>query len=257
MKGIDDKILSLFFYPFDYVEYFFGKNNNSSSKTILLNKKSQKVLFLLPHWMGTIIIYRLLINKLKDKYTIVFYKLPNKILDDNPENTVKYFQEAKKDIISIINYLEKKGYKEFSILSSSKSTVLALMISNDDNKIKKIIINMVGSDLAECVWYSNSFMVKNVKNRLVKNGINLSILKKKWSSISPINNINNLKNKDILILLSKNDEVIKCKYGLKLLKALEKKKINYINETDNIFGHYLSGCKQLLFSDKIIKFLET
>jgi len=255
MELPDDKILTLISYPFAYIQYFFGKNE--SNKIILPNIKSQKVLFLLPHWMGTTIMYKSLINKLKNNYTIVFYRLPNKVLDGNPNNTFKYFQKAKKDIISIINHLEKKGHKEFSILGFSISTVLALMVSNNDNRIKKIIISMAGSDLAECVWYSNSFMVKDVKNRLLKNGINLSILKRKWSSISPINNINNLKNKDILILLSKNDDVIKYKYGLKLLKALEKKKINYKNETDHVFGHYLSGCKQLLFSNNIVKFLET
>ena len=117
MELPDDKILTLISYPFAYIQYFFGKNE--SNKIILPNIKSQKVLFLLPHWMGTTIMYKSLINKLKNNYTIVFYRLPNKVLDGNPNNTFKYFQKAKKDIIYLINHLEKKGHKEFSILGFS------------------------------------------------------------------------------------------------------------------------------------------
>ncbi|MBI1934877.1 hypothetical protein HYS31_00405 [Candidatus Woesearchaeota archaeon] len=94
------------------------------------------------------------------------------------------------------------------------------------------------------------------KKNLIKSGIQLHSLKMHWKEISPANNVNNLKNKDLMILLSKNDEVVKYKYGMDFLKVLEKEKIRYKAEVDYLLGNYLFNVKQLAFSDKLMKFLK-
>ena len=49
MKGIDDKIISSIFSPFGYLQYYFENDSIIKNKIILLNGKSRKALFILPH----------------------------------------------------------------------------------------------------------------------------------------------------------------------------------------------------------------
>ena len=205
--------------------------------------------------MGGQILYKSLVNKLKNNYTIIIYKISSRLLNENIDATTNHFNIIKKDIISTANYLESKMYKEFSILGNSLLCCSALMVANSDARFKKVILNLVGSDIAECLWYTSSSVARHIKNKILKDGIKLYELKKYWKNISPINNINNFKNRKLLVLLSKNDKIIKYKYGLRFLKGLKKENINYELEIDNIFGHYLSGLKQLQFSNKIIDFI--
>ena len=66
----------------------------------------------------------------------------------------------------------------------------------------------------------------------------------------------NLKGKKLFIYLAKNDKISPYKYGIELLDKMRNEKINFDLHIDNFFGHYISGFKQLLFPNKIIKFLE-
>ena len=256
MKGFDDKILSLISYPFGRIEYSVGKSGNSLNKIVFLNKQAKKVFFILSHWMAGTALYNPLINKLKDNYTVIICKLPDYILSDNVFDTIKYFKKIKKYIINATDKLEKRGYENFFIMGLSLSCIPCLMVANSDARFKKIIINLVGSDFSECLWHTNSYLAKNIKNKIAKKCIDLITLKEYWEDIHPINNIDNLKDRELFILLSRNDQIIKYEYGLKLLKALESKNIKYKIETNNIFGHFLSIWKLLLFPDKIVKFLE-
>lgn len=255
MQGIDDKILSVISYPFGYKEYISIKNNKLN-KIILLNKKSKKVLFILPHWLSGKILYRRLINKLKNKYTIIVYRMPNKILNDDIKSTLKYFDKAKKDIIKITDYLENKGYKHFSILGVSLSGILAFIVANSDKRFKKIIFNLPGSDLAKCFWESSSLVTKLIRRKMEAGNIDFKNLENSWKNLAPVNNIQNLNKRKILIQLGKNDKVIPYKYGLELLNAMKKESIDFELDIDNFFGHYIILFKQLMFPKRIIKFLE-
>ncbi|MDP3765850.1 MAG: prolyl oligopeptidase family serine peptidase [Nanoarchaeota archaeon] len=254
MKGIDDMILSLFFYPIKLIEK--DAINNKINKKIIYNQNSRKVLFVLPQWMGKWIFYKMLIKRLRDKYTLVVYQLPYRLLNENPLEVVNYFNEAKKDILETVNLLENQGYKEFSIFGTSLSTSLALMVANSDNRFKKVIIGLSGSHLSKSFWDSNQLLVKNIKDKMCAKGVNLTKLMKYWKILEPVNNIKNLKGKKLFIYLAKNDKISPYKYGTKLLDKINKEKINFDLYIDNFFGHYISGFKQLLFPKRIIKFLE-
>lgn len=255
MKGIDDIILSLFFYPMKLIEK--DAINNKINKKIIYNENSSKVLIVLPQWMGKEIFYKMLIKRLRDKYTLVVYQLPYRLLNENPLEVVKYFNEAKKDILETVIFLEKQGHKEFSIFGTSLSTSLALMATNSDNRFKKIIIGLSGSHLSKSFWGSNQLLVKNIKAKMRAKGINLAKLIKYWKKLEPVNNIKNLKGKKLFIYLAKNDKISPYKYGIALLDRMKGEKINFELYIDNFFGHYLSGFKQLLFPKRIIKFLDS
>lgn len=62
-------------------------SNNRIKKTIYCCN-TDKVIFILPHWMGKAFYFKPLINALKNKYTIVLYDLPYNLLSDNVKLTV-------------------------------------------------------------------------------------------------------------------------------------------------------------------------
>ena len=254
MKGIDDKILSLIFYPLKYVEYHHG--NNSIRKTIVYNKNSKKVIIILPQWMGRLWLYSRLIKKLQNKYTLVVYQLPNDLLNKDPHQVFKKFLEAKKDITKTVSALKSKGFKEFSILGTSLSAALVFMVANADKSFRKIIVGFAGSHLSKSFLESNQLLVSHIREKMQTNGTNLIKLGEYWKTLEPINNIKNIKGRKLYIYLAKNDKVIPYKYGLELLNKIKNEKIDFNLYTDNIYGHYIGGLKQLLFPDKIIKFLE-
>ena len=252
MKGFDDKMLSIIFFPYKFIE-----NNMDNNKTHLIfkNNKTKKVFVVCQQWMGKDIFYKHLIKKLSKYYTIVLYRLPNKVLYDDPVATVDRFENAKKELLGIVAKLEEEGFDDFSILGNSLSCGLALMVANSCNKFKRVILNLTGDDIAECFWESSNLVVRRIKNVYIKNGIKLDYLKKCWSEISPVNNIKNLKKQELLIFLSRNDDFVNFKSGEKFVHELKKRKIRYKLIIDNIFGHYISGVKNLVFNDSIIKFL--
>lgn len=253
MKGIDDKILTLLFYPLKLMDMNIG--NNNIKRKIIYNKNARKVLFIPPQWMGKSIFYKRLSNRLENSHTIVIYDLPNRLLNENPMEVVKYFNDIKKDIIETANFLEDQDYLDFAIFGTSLSTISALMAANSDKRFKKIVLNLTASDFAKSFWESEELLVKTIRNKMQSNNINLVMLKKYWKNLAPINNINNLNDRKLLIFLAKNDTVIPFKYGMEFLDKIKKKNIKFNLHIDNFFGHYLSGFKQLLFPDRIIRFL--
>lgn len=254
MNGIDDTFFSIIFYPMKFFEKNVKKSN--INKVVLWNNNSKKVLFILPQWMGRMVFYKILLNKLKKNYTIVFYRLPNRLLTDDPKEVIKYFKVAKKDVIETADTLVNQGYENFSIFGTSLSTIIALMVANSDNRFKKIILSLPGNDFAQCFWECKQLLVKTIRNKMQANNIGLIELKKYWKNLAPINNINNINKRKILVFLAKNDKVVFYKYGVELLRSMEKRKINFEFDINNVFGHYLSGLKPLLFPKKIAKFLE-
>ncbi len=252
MKGFDDKLLSIVFFPYKLIE-----NNIDNNKThlILKNYKTKKVFVICQQWMGKDIFYKHLINKLKNHYTIVLYRLPNRALCDDPMATADCFECAKKELVDIVAKLEEEGFDDFSILGNSLSCGLVLMVANCCNKFRKVVLNLIGDDIADCFWKSNNLVVRRIKNSYIKNGIKLSYLKKCWFRISPINNLKNIKKQELLVFLSRNDDFVNFKNGEKFVRELKKSKIKYKLIIGNIFGHYISGVKNLILSDSIEKFL--
>ena len=184
MYGFDDFILSkIFFGPFKSFEYKNSYKNTKIKKTIYYCN-SDKVIFILPQWMSKTFYFKPLINKLRNKYTIVIYDLPYNLLSDNVKLTVYLFYKIANDIISTFNKLQKNGCKQYGIIGTSTSTVSAVIACNSDKRCKKLILNLVCNDLAEGMWYSKNPLVINIKHNLVNKGITLSKLKNYFNVLS-------------------------------------------------------------------------
>lgn len=94
MKGFDDRFFDAIFYPLKFFQNN-AKILNKMHKEIIWNKKSRKAVFILPQWMGEMYYYKPLIKKLSKGCTVVLYKIPNNIIQEDANMTAKYFKEAK------------------------------------------------------------------------------------------------------------------------------------------------------------------
>lgn len=255
MKGFDDKFFGTVFYP---LKFFQNKADvsNKVQKRIIWNKKSDKAVFILPQWMGEMYYYEKLIRSLSKTYTVALYKIPNKIINDNAQKTTKYFEKSKKEIIDMTNILSRNGCKDFSIIGVSITSSLALMVANEDERYTKIVLGSIGDDFAESFWDSGNRVVKNIKRKMMGNGVNLASLRFTWKSIAPKNNIQNLNGRNMLILLSKNDQLVRYEHGLRFINLIKNKRIKYKVEIDSIYGHYLFILRRLLAPEQIVSFLE-
>ena len=255
MYGFDDFILTKFFFgPFKFFEH--RSNSNNSIKKEIYYSNSDKAIFILPQWMGKTYYYKLLIHKLKTKYTVVLYDLPYNLLSSDTKLTVSLFKKIVSDIKFTFNEIGKKGCKSYCIVGTSGSTPIAAIVANSDERCKKLILNLVGNDLAECIWHSENPILINIRHSLENKGVTLAKLSKHFKMISYKYNSTNLKNKDILIFLSKNDKIVPYNNGTKLLKLLNKDNIQYELVTNKFFGHYISGIKNVIFYNKIQNFLD-
>ena len=256
MYGFDDLILSkMFFSTLKSYEYKNILNNNKIKKTIY-HCNSDKVIFILPQWMGKTFYFKPLINILNSKHAIVLYDLPYNLLSDNVKLTVHLFNKIADDIISTFNKLQKNGCEQYGIIATSTSTVSAVIACNRDKRCKKLILNLVCNDLAEGIWHSKNPLVMNIKRNLVNKGITLSKLKNNFNVLSYKENSKNLNKKGILIFLSRNDKIIPYNNGIKLLNLLNRDDIEYELVINKLFGHYISGIKNVIFSNKIKNFID-
>lgn len=80
----------------------------------------------------------------------------------------------------------------------------------------------------------------------MEQGITLSELKKAWSNLSPIRNIDNLGDKKILVYLAKKDKIMPYDQGIKLLEKLKESKYDYRVIVNKHSGHYLGSFVNML-----------
>jgi esterase/lipase len=219
----------------------------------VFGKQNGKIIFLLSGWPGKIWNYYLTVKILElNGFKSIVYEYDDSILSSSIKRTIENTTKVKEDILKQIEILKEKGAKDFSILGTSYGTLIAFMVTNQITSISKIIINLTGSDLAEIVWSWNTGKDSLVKKGIIKQNISLKSLKDKWQKLSPINNLNNLADKKILIYLAEKDEIIPFRLQSQLLNKLRQINQNIIVEVDKKHNHLLSAALNLLRYKKYI-----
>lgn len=172
--------------------------------------KSNKVIFFLVGWKGTIREYSLISRLLQfSGYRCITYAYDADMLSPNIEGTLHNFTELKGVVLGQIETLKEEGVKTFYIFGNSLGAVLAPMIANSSKDISKVVLNLIGADLAESVWsWDNIKRVAYFKKELIKNNITLEKLKADWGSLATIHNVSNFQGKEILAYISEQDELI-------------------------------------------------
>lgn len=221
-------------------------------------EKSKKVVFILGGWgkLGSFINTYLFFSKIHQFYGFhcITYAYNHDIMTENISETVKNFNQLKHDILKRIKILKGQGKTEFSIFGVSLGTVLALMAANEDQSIKKIILNLPGSSLTETVW-GWSKIEDGFKEKLVNRGISLIQLKQTWSSLEPVNNLNKITNREFLIYMAKQDKTIPFYQGQLLTKEIKNNNKVVKTVINQYFSHSLSALLNFLNFKIYVNFL--
>jgi hypothetical protein len=202
------------------------------------NSKSSKLYILIPRWKGRLKLNTPLARDILKKGSCLAYKLPD-ILSRNPNKTLKYINSISNFIKRDIKDLNKKhNFKDITLVGLSLGTVPGLIVANNIESIKRVILVSLGHCLAEAIWAGKNtqYLRKAFENKKIK----LSDLKQKWKSISPENNIDNLNNKDIYVHLSKSDSVVPYFSGKSLIDSMKKNKLEPIIRENRSLGHCLT-----------------
>ncbi len=208
---------------------------------IAVGKDNKKVIFILNGWKGKawqiLPVARLL--KLKG-YNCVVYSYDNSILSPDIKLTRQNIIEVKNDVVRQVKLLHKQGKTKFIIIGNSLGSIIGVLAANESQLISKLILNSIGADIAETIWTWDS-VNDNFKKRLLrKQPVTLKELKREWEMISPIYHLDKLKNKQILVYLSKKDEIIPYKQGMKIVNEFKKRKYDVVLKTNINLNHYIS-----------------
>ncbi|KKS96347.1 MAG: hypothetical protein UV73_C0011G0019 [Candidatus Gottesmanbacteria bacterium GW2011_GWA2_43_14] len=223
----------------------------------IVGPQNKKIIFLLCGWPGKIWHYLLTAKLLEfHGYQSIIYEFDNNILSSSITGTVNNTVSVKNDIIKEVNRFKHLGYTDFAVFGTSYGTIIAFMVANNEPNISRLIVNLSGADLAETVWTWNKGKESLVKNGIIHQGISLNKLKEKWSFLSPLNNIKNMRDRKILFYLSQKDNVIPYKLQIRLLNGLNKISNNVHVSVNHYSNHLFSALFNLVLFDKYVKFLE-
>ena len=227
-----------------------------SSKTF--GEKSKKVIFLLTGWGGAIFQHSFIAYLLQlNGYRVIVYSYDKSILSPNIKETLTNCNLVKEDVKKRIKELKKEGVSRFYLFGNSLGSLLSLTIANEiPQDISKIILNLIGADLAETVWsWGEVRRLAWFKESLVAQEITLSELKQTWKFLSPINNTDNLKGRPILLYNSTRDELIPIEQTQKIAQKLTG--ITSVKTITNHSSHKISLISNFLKFSVYLKFLRS
>jgi len=184
-------------------------------------------------------------------FKAIIFSWDKEILTDDARLTLSRYEEIKTTAITTISSLPKKEQKNIAVFAMGQAGIVALMVANNLPSVTKIIFNLVGANFPEIIWHND-----RIKEELIKKHLTLPKLKKIWSQLSPINNVEKLNAKEILIYLASRDTVIPFNEQEAFLHELQKKdhKIEAIINTRH--KHEVSRIVNLLRFRVYINFLQ-
>lgn len=129
------------------------------------------------------------------------------------------------------------------IFGTSLGGYLATMVANKEPQIKKVILNGVGSEVAETVWGWDKTRppFNKFKKVLVEVHETLDKLRDDIYGISPEHNLDSFTGKDVLQFTIEHDEVIPYKFQSALSPLLEKH-AQSLTVVKNSTGGHIRGC---------------
>ncbi|HSX10056.1 MAG TPA: prolyl oligopeptidase family serine peptidase [Candidatus Saccharimonadales bacterium] len=226
-------------------------------KKRIFGKHNKKVVFLFSGWRMNLSLLLLPIKILeRNGFYCICYTYDNDVFSTNIPQTVHNIQSIKNDVLEAISQLKTNGYTNFSVISVSLGGVIAMLVGNESKDVKKIIFNTGGADIALNVWTSSITRGK-FKQEIIDQGYTLESLREAWRSINPLDNIENLRDKKILIYLAQKDNAIPFLNGMMVVGAFQKKKYSYSLIVNTKFGHLLTGIYNSLNAKVYLDFLNS
>lgn len=185
------------------------------------------------------IFYRLLARK---GFTVYVYDYPNKTTLEADLNTWrKNFSNILEDAQQRIQDKKQHGAKTFGAYGVSMGSLFANMLARETKVVSHLILNMTYGDVANHIW--DSQIIRQARKNLLKQGISIEELRKAVAYMDPISNTKGLKDKKIILHLSRRDRVLVYKESHKTKLAFEEAGLDFEYIENKYLGHFLGGTK--------------
>jgi hypothetical protein len=250
MRGFFDKLFVK--YSCKKYKYFKTPLTEKNFKKRFIHVPKSKILYINLSGWHTHLSTSFALKKrvLKKEFSFLNYEFPEGVLSSDEKLTKKDFLKmseiVKKDIK---DYKKRFKFKKIVVVGASLGGVIGFLVTNGNKNVDKFVSICTGYDLAESLW--TGIVTKKLRKKFEKKKITLKKLKKAWEKITPANNVNKLKDKEIILFLSQADKVIDYSQGEKMFKALKNKKYKVDLHVNKNLGHYLT----IYFSYKKYNFL--
>lgn len=172
-------------------------------------------------------------------YRVIAYDASPKIIFDH--NLFKFMDTGFAIVENVkkqVAVMKKQGVKKFYTHGNSMGTLYAMRSAIDIPEIDKVIINHTYGRLADNLW--SWFVLRGVKNDIVKAGINKEQVENILKPLSPTTMAPLLKGKKLLLYLSKRDKVMLHDQSIQFKNALDRAGVDYVYIEHQWFGHNIN-----------------
>ncbi|MDP3934836.1 MAG: thioesterase domain-containing protein [Candidatus Giovannonibacteria bacterium] len=218
---------------------------------------NKKALLIFPHWGASVWPYKWLAKYFTD-YRITIYQCPSSLLSSDIEATFRNFDLLESAALSDIKRLKSEGVRDFSFYGVSLGSVMAFRTANilafADGRANGVVVNLSCADFPFAVW--NGSATEPIREDWRERGVSYSEIDQAWSYLSPINNLQRLKETKILFFASKKDAVMNSPNVMDLADTLASSFPKAEVYTNVFLGHYLGGAKNFLRLRTMRKFLD-
>jgi len=236
MNGLDDRIICFL----SKLGRTVVRQNSSKLNYKIKKARSDTAIFFYHGWGGSEMHYSYLVKRL-DSYNRVLFNYPRCIISGEPKDTIHYYDEILKKTKEAVTRLKRQGVKKFYLHGTSLGAFISVYVANNIG-FEKLILNAGGSSLSETFWTCIS--MRPEKRVAIERGYTLKEIKKSWRNLEPYNNLTNIKNKTILMYISKTDMLVSFKLQKELLDKL--KKNNTVAVKKYKLGHYYTALRSVL-----------
>ena len=218
---------------------------------------NKKALLIFPHWGAPIRPYQWFARYFVDYRTII-YHCPSSLLSSDIGATFCNFDFLESAALCDIKRLKSKGIYDFSFYGASLGSVIALRTANilalAYGKVGGVVINLSCADFPFAVW--NGSATRPIRKDWENRDISYAEVNKAWSYLSPINNLQRLKETKILFFASKKDAVMGSPNVMSLADTFANNFPKAEVRNNAFLGHYFGGAKNFLRLRTMRKFLD-
>lgn len=208
-------------------------------------RDGKRAFLIFPHWGSHLFIYKMFVKLFPGTYRVLYHYSRPLLTADIPRTIERFgfLEEAvRKDFISF----KKEGIDSLCFYGSSIGSILATRLANIA-KVEgfrvSLILNLSSASFPYAVW--NGKATRHIQKEFAAKGVSFKELNKAWCYLSPINNLENLRQAPILLFASSRDDTFGRSNVAELIVELKKNHPRAICSR-TWFGHKLALIKGLI-----------
>lgn len=215
---------------------------------------NKNVLLIFPHWGSHLFIYKMFVRLFPGTYRVLYHYSRSLLTADIPR-TIERFGFLEKTVRNDFLSFKRDGVDSVCFYGSSLGSILATRLANiakTEGFRVSLVLNLSSASFPYAVW--NGKATRHIQKELSAKGVSFEELNKAWGYLSPINNLENLRQAPIFLFASSRDDIFGRNNVAELIVELKK---NYPRALCSKiwFGHKLALIKGLTRGDMVRWFL--